>query len=97
MTPPQLGALVISLTVGCGYWQSSPVGMDTAPQVWAATPSLRNGERQALGRQGQASIDSATGPSIEERLRNLQDLRKEGLIPDREYRERRQKLLDQGL
>ena len=61
MTLSHLGALVIILTVGCGYWQSSPVGMDTAPQVWAATPSLRNGERQALARQGQASIDSATG------------------------------------
>jgi len=97
MTLSQLGALLVILMVGCGYWQNAPVGMDTAPQVWAATSSARNGERQAPARKGPSSIDAATGPSIEERLRNLQDLRKEGLIPDREYRDRRQNLLDQRL
>src|SRR5438093_5173521 len=52
MTLSQLGALLVILTVGCGYWQNAPVGMDTAPQVWAATSSARNGEKTSTCETG---------------------------------------------
>ena len=68
------------LLVSCNYWRTDPRG-DVAPAQWgtAAAP---------------APVAAADpGSSAEERLRNLEALRRDGIISETEYRERREKVL----
>ena len=79
-------ASLLILGNGCGYW-SAPVTGDTAPGVWTAprTPAVPSSE----------SVPSSSRPaSVEERLHNLEQLRRQGVISDAEYRERRRKAVD---
>jgi len=83
-----LSAVAIILG-GCSYWQALPVG-DTAPPSWNGPfgPTSRG----ALGSVAAPQERAATS-SVEERLRNLEQLRRDGLIGEREYLERRKRVL----
>jgi len=73
--------LVVCLSlVSCNYWTTTPRG-DVAPSQWgaAAAPAPIAGTE-------------AASPA-EERLRNLEALRRDGVISETEYRERRKKVL----
>jgi hypothetical protein len=70
---------------GCGYWQARPAA-NTAPASWAASPAT--GAPAVPGGPG-------GGSSLEERFENLERLRRNGVISQAEYRERRQEILDE--
>ena len=82
---PALSAVAIILG-GCAYWYGTPAG-DTAPASWSGVPS-----RAAMGRAA-VSQQAPTASSVVERLRNLEQLRRDGLIGEAEYRERRKRAL----
>lgn len=93
-----VAAVLVSLTmgVGCGYWKARPAG-DTAPARWGDV---------SVGRDVPSAVSQATtrleapvppGPQgVEERLRNLETLKRQDVIGHAEYRERRQDILREG-
>lgn len=74
---------------GCAYWYGTPAG-DAAPASWGGAQS-----RAAFGAPP-GSHDTPTASTVEDRLRNLEQLRKDGLIGEAEYRERRKRALAEG-
>jgi hypothetical protein len=72
--------LICLLLVSCNYWRTTPRG-DVAPAQWGAS-------------EAPGPVSDANPASVgEQRLRNLEALRRDGIISEVEYRERRKKVL----
>jgi hypothetical protein len=85
--------LVLATAAGCGYWKARPAG-DTAPARWGDAPADRDAasafppgtiQREAPLQHGSRGVEA--------RFRNLDSLRRQGVIGQAEYRERRQDIL----
>jgi hypothetical protein len=84
----------LAVAAGCGgYWKARPAG-DTAPARWGdalADSHATSAVSPATTRRGAPLQHGSQG--VEERFRNLEDLRRQGVIGQAEYRERRQDIL----
>lgn len=84
MSAPTAALLAACLgIVGCAYWKGRPGG-DVAPAAWGDAPAPA----------AAPVVAAAPAGSIEQRLQNLQTLRRTGVIDAAEYERRRTRLLD---
>jgi hypothetical protein len=81
------GILSLVITSACPYWKATPAG-DTAPATWGDAPARRSERVEGA----QAGMPRGRA-DLEERFRNLEDLRREGVIGQAEYLKRRQDAL----
>ena len=89
-----LACMAFAMATGCGYWNARPAG-DAAPARWGDAPAGSHSTSdvaQVTTRRGAALSDGSQG--VEQRLRNLESLRRQGVIGQAEYRQRRQDVLD---
>ena len=73
--------LLCLLLVSCNYWRTAP-RVDVAPAQWGGASA-----------PPEPVSEGSKASSAEQRLRNLEALRRDGVISEAEYRERRRKVL----
>jgi hypothetical protein len=85
---PWIAIACLTRAAACSYWEA-PRASDTAPAAWPAVGA--QGDAPTATVPGQRGGDRAV---IGQRLGNLDQLHRDGVIGEAEYRRRRQELLD---
>ena len=89
-----LACIAFAMMTGCGYWNARPAG-DTGPARWADAPAGSHSTSDVAQVTTQRGAPLSGGSQrVEERLRNLESLRHQGVIGQAEYRQRRQDVLE---